>query len=783
MTPASAWDKISAAKRESVTVFVSAMAGYGKTALVSQLLLGKTCGYVPVPDMASRPDFSRIPFAAGARRKTPLPVVFDDVQFVTDADDRAKIVEIASRPDVWSVFLSRAPLADWLVPLCSLRPLCSVGEGDLALSVEQFDSRLRGGGIHLSAPQLAEAHSFVRGSPLGIRVVARALESAPFSPSIRSDCLSIFADFTIHGVVSGWSAELQDFMMRMGVPGRFSQALAERVVGAEAARLVPLARSVGGFLVPDGGELSIRPVPLEAFRRMARVRLGAEEIRRIAFACAEWFEENGRLVRALELYSEAGRTDRIRSVLVMNSSQSPSNGLYFALSRWYFELPEEEVASDVVLMSGMAMVCSISLMPEESELWYERLRAASRGLSGADRAAARRHLAYLDIALPHRGSATVLDSIRSVGTMIVSRGSPLPEFCVTSNLPSTMNGGKDFCGWSLRDREIERLYGGIITLVLGRNGKGLRSLALGESLFEKAADREEVLSLLSRGQVEAATPEMSFVAAGLLARFYASEGQMDAARAQLDSFDALCADAGETKFAGNAAAARCRLDLLAGESSAVEKWLAASAPDENVRMNAMLRLQYMAKVRAYISLGRLVEARSLLEKMTWYAERYKRTYISFECGILMAVVRFRMGGEGWRGPLLETLRLMGTYRFVRVVAEEGCAILPLLRSLSAAVRSDSGIETEWFRAVVAETERSALFYPQYMRAKASAGDFSELAISVLRLQAEGLSATQIAERLSMNAEAVRYHIKRNYKKLGATGKTDAIMAARTLRLL
>ena len=75
-------------------------------------------------------------------------------------------------------------------------------------------------------------------------------------------------------------------------------------------------------------------------------------------------------------------------------------------------------------------------------------------------------------------------------------------------------------------------------------------------------------------------------------------------------------------------------------------------------------------------------------------------------------------------------------------------------------------------------------YPGYLSPRnAAREDFSSTALEILRLQSEGLSATLIAERLGMKVDNVRYHIRENYRKLGAGGKAEAIAAARGLGLI
>ena len=78
----------------------------------------------------------------------------------------------------------------------------------------------------------------------------------------------------------------------------------------------------------------------------------------------------------------------------------------------------------------------------------------------------------------------------------------------------------------------------------------------------------------------------------------------------------------------------------------------------------------------------------------------------------------------------------------------------------------------------------AVRYPVYLKGQlAKAPDFCEAALCVLRLQAEGKSYGQIAEELSIKEATVKYHAKENYRKLGVSGKTDAVLAARNLGIL
>ena len=89
----------------------------------------------------------------------------------------------------------------------------------------------------------------------------------------------------------------------------------------------------------------------------------------------------------------------------------------------------------------MSMLQSMLLNEEESERWYQELKLFATEKSGGVKRAAEARLLYLDIALPHRGIISMTDLLKHAGLLIAERKMILPEFSVTSNMPSMMNGG------------------------------------------------------------------------------------------------------------------------------------------------------------------------------------------------------------------------------------------------------------------------------------------------------------------------------------------------------
>jgi LuxR family maltose regulon positive regulatory protein len=178
-----------------------------------------------------------------------------------------------------------------------------------------------------------------------------------------------------------------------------------------------------------------------------------------------------------------------------------------------------------------------------------------------------------------------------------------------------------------------------------------------------------------------------------------------------------------------------------------------------------------------------MEAMHLLEKIKYYAEAYGRDYLKIEIGVLSAIVKDRLHID-WKADLLCALKSACELGFFRVVSEEGEAVCALLKQLGAAEIEEAGIDLDWYMQLLKEADDMALYYPAYLKRHISDTlNFSANAIEVLRLQAEGLSINKIAEKMGLKPDTVKYHAKENYRKLGVSGKTDAVLMARSVGIL
>ena len=784
IAPASALKKLKKARNLSQTVYLYGATGYGKTELVRQYLSGRRYTYLSCEELPW--EAGALPRLEPGRQKCRV-VVIDDLHRLKSEELRRKILALEKRKDIWLILIGRSPLPTWLMSRHIQEVFVVISENDLRMGRDEITAYLDARGVTHTEEDIQYLQNTAEGNAYILHHVAlRMKEGEHPGPKLQTEIREAFASYLENVVLVRWDSDLLEFLMQVSVVDEFTLELAEMISGnLHVTALLEQAAEAGNFISQEDGTYRLRPVLIDALRNRALKVYGRERVKDLKYNAALYYEMHNKVVPALKLFEECGKTERIKNLLIRNARMNPGNGHYYELRRYYFNMDEREIEDSPVLMAGMSMLHSMLMDDEKSEYWYEKLKAFATNAKGGVRREALSRLAYLDIGLPHRGSRDVLEIIKNIPALLFDKGNRLPEFSVTSNLPSTMNGGKDFCHWSPDDTKLAKTVGPLVERVLGSYGKGLVKAALGESYYEKGEDNYEVMSLLTRAQVEAGqggTMEIAFAAVGVRVRLALLQGDSPAARELLASFEQSVKENRAVQLLPNIQALRCRLALYEGDMDMVERWM-KTAPDEDREFCSLERYRYLTKVRCYLANGAYTKAQALLEKLRYYAEQTGRPYVRMETGLLSAITKERVGGP-WQEELATVLKEAERYRFLRLITEEGAAVWPLFQREKKALQEAGTLNKDWLRRLLAEAEEVARRYPLYLKKRAAvAADFKGVALTILRLQADGLSLNQIAQRLDMKPFSVSYHIQENYRKLNVSRKADALIAARSLGIL
>lgn len=795
IAPEAALKKLRVAKGLGQAVYIYGATGYGKTELVRQYLSRRRYHYISCAEdaaglMETAETAQEAASHSSGKEKEAQPrtvMVVDDMHLLKNAEGRKAVLSLAGRQDIWLILICRSPIPAWLMPLYIKGGFLVITEDDLRLGEKEIAAYMDSQGLTATEEEVAFVAVRSQGNAYTVRHTAlKMLEGMRPGPEMAEEIVEAFAAYLESHVMVQWDSDLLEFLMQISVTDEFTLPLAEMVTGnRHAPELLERAVETGNFLSCRDGTYRLRPQLIRALRRRAAKEYSPQERADHAYNAGLYYEMQGQIVPALAMFEQCGKKERIRELLIRNARLNPGNGHYFELRRYYLQMEERELEESPVLMAGMSMLYSLMMQEKESEYWYRKLEKFASTAKGGQKREAVSRLAYLDIALPHRGSADMIDIMKRMPALIFDRGMSLPEFSVTSNYPSTMNGGKDFCHWSREDRKLAATIGKLVERVLGRYGKGLVKAALGESFYEKGEDAYEVLTLLARAKMEAeggGMIEIAFAAVGLQVRLDTLQGEIQTAAEVLASFEKGVRGQGAVQLLPNIGALRCRLALYQGDKEAVSAWM-AQAPDEDREFCVMERYRYLTKVRCYLSIGEYLKAQALLEKLRYYTEKCRRTYVRMEVCLLSAIAKYRTGGA-WKEEFLSALKEACGYRFIRLISEEGAAVQELFVAAGKSFLEKEIPDKEWLSRLMGETGKVAVRYPVYLKGQlAKAPDFCEAALSVLRLQAEGKSVGKIAQELSMKEATVKYHAKENYRKLGVSGKADAVLAARNLGIL
>lgn len=765
--PKNAEKKFKVARELGQTLYLYGVTGCGKTALVRDMLRPGSYDYRSAAETGAQ--------ELGAARARIL--VVDDLQEVRGRgrrEDYAKALRaLSARRDVWLILISRCRIPQWLMPLNLESAFLTIDEADLLLDRPGQDAFFERWNLSLPPEAADRVWALAHGNPLFLRLTALA------GGDVRQAVSDLWS--YLFQVYDQWDPELQEFAMEMAVVGRFDARMAQMVTGrSDVQRLIKKAAEAGNFLRERDGLYEFNFILSGDLDAYLRRKFDREQVSRIYYDAGRMYEMCGDLPNALRMHELGGDEASIFRLLVANARQNPAGGYYFELRRYYLMLPKETISTSPVLMAGMSMLESMLLNVEESERWYRRLEEFAQNSSGSARREAASRLLYLDLSLPHRGTVRMTDLLRQAETLLRDKEVLLPELSVTSNLPSLMNGGKDFCEWSRRDKELAAGIGAVAQFVLGKYGKGLVPIALAESGFEKGVNAYEIVSLAEKGRMQAEAggkTELVFVAVGILVWLSILNGRADDAQDILEGFR-QSVEREAPQLLPNLCALRCRIDLYQGKLPRISDWL-SDAPNENRDFCTLERLRYLTKIRCYIQFGKYEKAYGLLQKMAYYARVQQRGYIAMETRLLLAVVMYRMKEPGWQEPLQEAVTQAEDYHFVRLISREGGAVLRLLKKGDIRWKDDG-----FRRQVIRECEQMEKYYPSYLKEKTEGAlALSGNALNILRLQAEGYQTEEIARLLGISANTIKYHCKETYRKLGVSSKAAAVSEAKNRGLI
>ena len=672
--PKAAWDKLRMAGARRQNVYLYAATGYGKTELLHRYLRRRRHIWLSGEGLTVE-TLQEIALPAEAT------MVIDDLARVLDPAVRREIVSMLDQPGLWLVLAGRCPLPSWLTGPYVNGRLSVIPEEDLRLSEKEIAQLYLSWGVQLPRNLLEKRIiPLVEGNPLGARLLALEMsQGSSYTEELMNDLTRKFYEYLNQAIYSEWPEEIREMMMQLSLLEHFTIQQAEEMTGrSDVNRLLAQAAEMDNlFSFKDGG-YTLRPAVINSMKlRMEtvcdRVRKN-ELLRRAGTIC----EKEGNIPRALKLYQDGQCEKEIHALLIDNARRYPGGGYYYELTPAYLALPEEEVRSSPDLIAARSMLYSLALNATESERWYAVLQEyAADHPDPEEHRLAESWLVYLDISLPHRGSTNLIEVLDEAARKIQTERLVMPEFSVTGGQPSLINGSKDFCDWTRDDQtmafQLEKHAGE----VLGPYSKGLVSIGLAESLFEKGGNIYKVLELANRGLMETMNGgkfELEFVGAALVARVYLVTGHPGDSVKTLEEIETRAQQRGARRVVRNVRAMQSRIKLWQGRVEDAVRWM-ENEPQNEIHFNVLERYCYNTFVRVYMAQQRYDKTAQILMRLRSYANMEKRPWLQMEGDLLESIICYRTGNPLWKTELTQVLRRAESYHFVRLFCREGAALV------------------------------------------------------------------------------------------------------------
>lgn len=231
-----------------------------------------------------------------------------------------------------------------------------------------------------------------------------------------------------------------------------------------------------------------------------------------------------------------------------------------------------------------------------------------------------------------------------------------------------------------------------------------------------------------------------------------------------------------------------KLRLLDGDKAAAKEWLENYFITESYNPQLHKIFLHFTTIRAYVALGEYDKAKTLCQKIWKLCTDYHRVLDAAEAAVLLAVIMQMTGNKQEAYDILQkTLSDMEPYGYIRVFADEGKSILPILKKLvkKADIESTTDVNKRVFlkKVYIAAYEQSKRYKGIATSIELKAIKLSRQQKHILEFLAKGYKNAEVVELTGLSINTVRYHTKMAYQKLNVNNVMDAVIKAKDLELI
>ncbi|RDB64593.1 helix-turn-helix transcriptional regulator [Gordonibacter sp. 28C] len=719
-------------------------------------------------------------------------LVFDDVHLISNREIIKSLPAVLKRlPGAFTVvLLSRVELPEeWRAVGVAGGPAVLDVE-DLRFAEDEIGWYFDTLGLPLTPDETRIVYAATDGWAIGVTALAKSGHVNAGSSRF------LFESYFDERVWSTWDDDLRAFCLATSVAGEFDSELAAVLSGRDDAGEVMdrLART-NTFLTRLHGD-TFRYHHL--FRDYLIRKTEDSNVDRVALCkrAAEHFRQKRDYMRALRFWLESGDFSGMDTYLLLFLFES-NPGSVADYADFLRTLDIEKIPDDAYRVCPPLHILALwyAYLTGRCEMFEHHMDELYRALPRIALFDSRFvESSILSYSIDHRTS--VLDKARKFSKFsrfvkhFTPKGLATTLTSFTHNLPYPHRSNLDYSCIALEEGGMD-LLGRTFSVLLGAEWGYIYPLIPACFAYERD-DMETALAGIEEAQ-RAVVPENRDDGRICIAVMHHAalwqQGRDDEAAAELAAFRTFV-EAKAPYFLPNLKAYEAKLALFDADAKAARAWLDEYFVTEVDRIELVRAFQHFTTARAFLALGQADDADRLLDDLLEFGRAFNRPLDCGEAGALKASLLWAAGRKGEAVDVLATaLEELAPYGFYRVVADEGAAVEPVLKSLVARmVRADyeGPLERVFVQeALLAAHERAGRF--RGVTANLGASDkpvkLSRQQKLVLELLAQGLRAPEIAERTELSVPTVKSHLAAAYRKLDAHTAEDAVLHARKRGLI
>jgi len=720
-------------------------------------------------------------------------LTFDDLHLISNADILNSLPAVLKRlPRFFSVlFLSRneAPESFYNQKTGILKQEKNViNMENLKFSEKELKTYFLKLGRVLTEEETALVLMVTEGLAIGINAIAK-------SKKIESGNTEyVFANYIREHLWENWDSDLRDFMLKTSIVDEINEKLAVTLTGIKTAGKILHNLCAANIFISHVGKDMYRyhHLFLAFLRDMAkesRINLTGSNK-----AAAKYYLDAKQYLLARHYAVQSGNDNMIYKVIhQFNQHTNPTLDEYEEYSKLFNKSILEKGICDshpylYTSIMEASWIISDTKMVEHS---WDKLR---------------QYLPVIALKYPKLLETVIVETTvdyRKTFSQILDELPKLPPVIrpnmkyqvstLSLQLPLAHRSIRDYS--ELVDKKTLEKFDNYLSPLLYGLYPVVRACVLSGLYLEKN-NIDEALVLAKQGMEAAAkiqSPEIIFFAYNHLCAVYLAMGSDVPVKETLAKTENYIMQSGARFLDRNFLAWKTKIKLKNADKKAAEEWLnnyfINDEEDGKQSMTVPLYkiFQCFITVRACIISNKGSRALALIERIIQFARDYRRPFDLAEALTLKACMEWASGRRSEAANLLEEALLeMQEKRFIRIIADEGAAVVPILKRVALSLDEKSALDRAYVTDVILAASKTAGQYcgvTAFFKKSGKPIKLSRQQTKMLELLAKGYKNAEIAKMENLSVPTVKWHLMHAYEKLGVNNAIDALLKAKTLGLL